>query len=224
MPLAYSTATASSYWFNNYTLFEHASRLAPLNITAKNNYAISIASNGQQGEAMAIFQEILRDHPNNFLANYNLGRLFYEVNLLDPAEHYLQTAQRLDPTRPDPYLQLGLVYVKAGIMDKAVANFSQAAVLTPNDSKVHFAYGVALAQQQDCTGASAQFREALSLNPKLVKAREQMDKCGKESSLRKAPTAVRFAEPAKSISAASMAADRPKLASASATWSDAARP
>jgi Flp pilus assembly protein TadD len=222
VPLAYSTASASSYWFDNYTLFEHASRMAPLNVTAKNNYAVAIASDGQQGDAMAIFQEILREHPNNFLANYNLGRLFYEVNLLDPAEHYLQAAQRLDPTRPDPYLQLGLVYVKAGVMDKAVANFSQAAVLTPNNSKVHFAYGVALAQREDCTGARAQFGEALSLNPNFVKAREQMDKCGKASS--EAPATSGVAEPARPASAASTVVARPKLASASGTLSHPARP
>ena len=113
-----------------------------------------------------------------FLANYNLGRLLYEMNLIGAADHYLQRAKSLQADRPDAYLQLGLVCMKTGRRDEALANFRRANALQPRDATVHFALGVVLAGQGDCAQARAEFSEALALKPDLTKAREQMDQCG----------------------------------------------
>ena len=68
--------------------------------------------------------------------------------------------------------------MKAGRRDDAVQNFRYATALRPRDPKIHFALGVVLAATGDCVLARQEFSAALSLDPKLTRAQEQMDKCG----------------------------------------------
>ena len=178
VPLSYGTANASSYWVDEMSLFEHAHQLAPGNILARNNYAVAMAHDGQQGTAIEMLEALVKERPGYFLANYNLGRLLYEVNLVGAAEHYLQQAKSLQPDMPDTYSQLGLLAIKTGRLDEALADFRRAADLRPQDARVRFALGVVQAQRGDCTQARREFSEALSLDATLVKAKEQRDKCG----------------------------------------------
>jgi Tfp pilus assembly protein PilF len=178
VPLSYETASASSYWVDDLTLFEHAHEMAPANLLARNNYAVALSRDGQQGTAMTILEGLVKEHPNYYLANYNLGRLLYEVNLVNPAEHYLQQAKSIAPDRPDTYLQLGLLAVKTGRPEEALSNFRRAVALRPQDARIHFALGVVLAQGGQCVQARAEFSKALTLNPNFLKAKEQREQCG----------------------------------------------
>jgi len=178
LALSYSTANASSYWVNEFNLFQHAERMAPENILARNNYAIQLAHHGDQGTGIAMLQKLVDERPDFFLANYNLGRLLYEVNLLGAAQHYLQVARSLVPDMPDTYAQLGLVSMRAGRLDEAVQNFRYGAALRPRDPTLHFALGVALAATGDCALARSEFSSVLFLDPAFTHAQEQMDKCG----------------------------------------------
>lgn len=187
LPLSYSAANASSYWRNDSLLFEHANRVAPQNITARNNYALQLALSGDKGTAMTMLGDLVKEHPNSYLGNYNLGRLLYETNILPAAEHYLREAQRLDPSSPDAYLQLGMIGVRVGRLSEAEDLFRQALSLRPDDPKFHFALGVVLAQRENCPAARAEFSRALSLDDTLAAAREQRDKCGADTAAR--PTA-----------------------------------
>jgi len=190
LPLSYSSANASSYWINDYVLFERAHRLAPQNATARNNYAVQLARHGQQGTAMTMLEQLVQERPDYYLASYNLGRLLYEINLLGAAEHYLQQARKIDPAIPDAYLQLGVISMRTGRTAEAESYFRRALALRPRDPKYHFALGVAIAQRGDCPLARSEFAEALALNPGLLQAREQMDKCG-SGGLAATPAAAR---------------------------------
>ena len=77
LALSYSTANASSYWVDEFNLFQHAQRMAPESILARNNYAIQLAHHGYQGAGIAMLQKLVDERPTYFLANYNLGRLLY---------------------------------------------------------------------------------------------------------------------------------------------------
>src|SRR5262249_1210832 len=158
---------AAAYWVDDFTLFEHAHRLAPNNSLALNNYAVEIAHRGLREPAIGMLQKLLSEHPKDFLPNFNMGRLLYEENFVCPAYHYLKVARSLQPDMPDAYLQLGLVCLKLDRQDEALVNFRTAAAIRPHDAKVHFALGVVWAQRKDCTLARAQFSEALSLDPSL---------------------------------------------------------
>jgi Flp pilus assembly protein TadD len=178
VPLAYSTANASSYWADDYVLFEHARRVAPENAIAQNNYAIQLPRRGDYATAVTMLQRLVDQRPDYFLATYNLGRLLYELNLLAPAEHYLKKARAMEPELPDTYLQLGLISMKTNRLAEAESLFRRAVALHPRQPKFHFALGVALVQRSNCTQARSEFSEALHLDPAFSRAREQMEKCG----------------------------------------------
>lgn len=177
LPLTYSSANASSYWKDNLMLFEHANQVAPQNLTARVNYAVELQMAGDKGKAMTMLGDMVKEHPDSYLANLDLGRCLYEANLLPAAEHYLRIAQKLDPSQPDPYLQLGMIGIRVGRTSDSVELFQHASLLRPEDPKYHFALAVAVAQGGDCVRARAEFSQALFLDPALKRAQEQKDKC-----------------------------------------------
>jgi len=181
LPLSYSTANASSYWVNDYVLFEHAYRVAPQNATARNNYAVQLALQGAPGTAITMLEDLVHERPDHFLGAYNLGRVLYEVNLVGAAEYFLHRARKIDPGMPDTYLQLGMICVKTGRAAEAESHFRRALALRPHNPKSHFALGVAMSLRGNCALARAEFAQALSLDPGFKQAREQMDNCGAAS-------------------------------------------
>ncbi len=174
--LAFGTATAVRYWESDYTMFEHAYRVAPLNQYGRNGYATQLANHGDYGNAIPMLQQLLTEQPNAWLANYNFGRLNYEIGMFGPAESYLRRAEDIDPRMPDTYLQLGLVDMKIGRLDLAEGNMRQAVTLRPIEAGYRFALGAVLARRGNCSESQAQFREALVLQPGFPRAQEQIDK------------------------------------------------
>jgi hypothetical protein len=88
VPLAYGTANASSYWIDDYVLFQHNYYSDPGDATVRTNYAMELARRGLFFQATPIMQQLLRERPNNWLANYDYGRLRYEFHDMKQAEAY----------------------------------------------------------------------------------------------------------------------------------------
>jgi hypothetical protein len=176
-PLSYASATASSYWINDYIMFDHALSIAPDNVTVRNNFAVEVADNGNLPAARPMLSDLLRDYPNNYQANYNYARLSYEVGDIASAEQYFERAQKLNPLLPEPYLQLGLIALKRNRVDTAEMDMRRAIAIRPMEPTFQFALGITLAQEGNCNGARAAFSEALLLNPEFLKAEEQMGNC-----------------------------------------------
>jgi protein O-mannosyl-transferase len=175
--LSYSAATASSYWLNDYVLFDHARKIAPDNLTVRNNYAVEVAYRGDIPAALPLLNALLTEYPNNYLANYNFAWLSYQIGNFAAAEQYFERAQRIDPSLPDPYLLLGMIALKSNHRDAAEMDMRRAVAIRPMEPTFHFALGVTLAQKGDCDGARSEFSEALVLKPDFLKAREQLGKC-----------------------------------------------
>jgi Flp pilus assembly protein TadD len=176
-PLSYASATASSYWISDYVMFDHARSIAPDNVTVRNNFAVEEADNGNLAVARPMMNDLLRDYPNNYLANYNYARLSYQIGDLASAEQYFERAQKIDPLLPEPHLQLGLIALKRNRMGAAETEMRRAIAIRPTDPTFQFALGVTFAQEGNCDAARAAFSEALLLNPEFPNAQEQMRKC-----------------------------------------------
>ena len=184
-PLSYSAANAASYWVNDFILFEHAHAIAPKNATVRNNYAIELDRRGNRIAATPLLTQLLVENPNNWLANYNLGRLSYEQADWAKAEQYFRKAQSIDPNQADAYLQLGLIALRRNQVDQAESDIRTAIALRPVEPTFYFALGVTLAQRGDCKSARSAFAETLALKPTFANAAEQMLKCRVEAAKRK---------------------------------------
>jgi protein O-mannosyl-transferase len=175
--LAYGTANAASYWRDQYSLFEHAYRVAPNDVFVRVNYAIELGRRGDYEKAFPMLQQVLKEQPNNWLANYNLGRICYEVGLLPMSEMYLERTAQLNPDIPETYLQLGLIDMKTNRLVLAEGNMRKALARRPEEPTFLFALGVTLKQENNCDEARKKFAQALSLEPGFPHAQEQLDKC-----------------------------------------------
>jgi len=176
-PLTYGTVGASMYWMNDYALFNHARWIAPNNVTVRNNYAIELALRGNTATAIPLLKELLQDQPNNYLANYNYARLSYLGGDMVVARQYFERASRLDPSSPDPYLQLGLIDLRASRFDGAEGKIRRAIALRPEVPTYHFALAITLADQGKCSAARTEFDATLMLQPGFPRAQEQAQKC-----------------------------------------------
>jgi Flp pilus assembly protein TadD len=176
-PLSYGASTASNYWLDDYTLFEHARQVATKNVTARNNYAVELARRGDVFTALPILQDLLREHPDNWLANYNFARLSYQIGQMGGAKEYFERAEKIDPKMPDTYLQLGLIDLRYNRLEGAESNMRKAIALRPEEPNFHFALGVTLLTRGSCSEARTEFSTTLSLKPGFPHAAEQMKKC-----------------------------------------------
>jgi tetratricopeptide (TPR) repeat protein len=175
--LSYDTAKAASYWRDNFTLFQHCYQLASHTTAAQVDYAVALTSRGQYGEAIPLFEQVLREHPNNYLATYGLGQALYELGLLKPAEHFFLQTVQLNPQKAGTYLHLGLIEMKTGRVDDAVNDMRRGLALAPLDAEFHFALGMALQAQGSCKESRSELQATLELQADLPHAKEQIDKC-----------------------------------------------
>ena len=174
---SYDTAKAASYWRNNLVLFQHSYQLAPHSTVPRVNYAVELTGHGQYGEAISLFEQVLKEHPNNYLATYGLGEALYELGLLKPAEHFFVQTEQLNPQMAGNYLHLGLIEMKTGRMDDAVKDMRQALALEPLEPGFHFALGMVLQAQGSCKESRSELHAALELQADFPHAKEQIDKC-----------------------------------------------
>jgi hypothetical protein len=178
MLLCYGTANATSYWRDDYTLFKHAYETVPTNVVVRVNYAIELARKDEYFKAMPILLSVLQEQPNNWLANYNLGRVFYDMGMLSAAEGRFERTRVVYPTMPDVYLQLGLIDLKTNRTVQGEANLQRAVDLSPDEPAFRFSLGVAHAMGRNCAAARMEFERALVLQPGFPHAQEQISTCG----------------------------------------------
>jgi len=171
--LGISTAVQSAPWRDNLSLYSHAVQRSPSNLMAWNNLAVQYVERGRLEEAGRIFEAILADRPDFWLANYNYGNLSYRLQRYDRAEQYLHRAIALNPRDADAYVYLGLTYLRENRLQEAAAKFRDAIARKPEGEGLHLALGVILLQQGDREGARTEFVTELKYHPESAAARTQ---------------------------------------------------
>ena len=177
--LSYDTVKATSYWANDYRMFEHAYEVGPPSGKARNGYANELATVGDYSKALRIMQELIAEQPNRWESSFNLGHVFYQLGEFSTAEQYLKRAQQLDPAMPFPYLYLGLTYLRMNRFQDAEANLRQAVFVRPYEPFLHFSLASVLVIEAKCDEARAEFRQAQDLLPDMPHVQDQIDNCGK---------------------------------------------
>jgi len=140
---------------------------------SKLNLANLQGEKGNFEAAIVLYQEILREKPDNWEVNYDLGYAYYLQGQIADADRYLARAVSLDPGRPESYFYLGLAKLKEGDVAAASDNVRHAIYIRPDAEHYHFALGVILKLQGDLPGALSEFRAELEIDPNSAAARQQ---------------------------------------------------
>jgi Tfp pilus assembly protein PilF len=97
-----------------------------------NNLGLVYASRKQNDEAIAYFQQAMRQRPNYTDAHLNLGRAYEATGRSLEAELQLQAAVALAPLSVETRNELGGFYFAAGRLPEAEAQFQASVASIPN--------------------------------------------------------------------------------------------
>jgi tetratricopeptide (TPR) repeat protein len=84
------------------------------------------------------------------------------------SEAFLLTALKIDPNNADAYAQLGILYARNGLAEKALANLTTAVDLSPKTPRYHWDRGVALYQQGQLEESLTEFLQSTVIDETFV--------------------------------------------------------
>jgi tetratricopeptide (TPR) repeat protein len=108
-----------------------------------------------------------RDNPNDFTAQMEAARVYYDTTRYDEAIQLLLHANDLQPENPEPVVALGHVNDDAGNYKAAEKWYTAALVKNPDDANVRASLGrvLLLSQPPDYDAAIKELRHALESDP-----------------------------------------------------------
>jgi tetratricopeptide (TPR) repeat protein len=122
---------------------------------------------GDFDSAIAIFEQVIHEHPTNTAAYHQLGRCHTKLGGFAKAIGYLETTVRLGPDRVAARLDLGLLHMANGNFAKAKAQFLHALSISKGNSsaKAMTCAGIVHYHEKDFGKAISQLQDACRLNP-----------------------------------------------------------
>jgi Flp pilus assembly protein TadD len=144
----------------------------PGNASTHHNLGIALADRGQGAEAVRHFTEALRLDPGNAISHVYLGRLLAQAGRSQEAEEHIEQALRLRPelqmAREERARLAGAAPARAGPSD--LQRLLEDVRTHPGDVDALGRLGAYLENAGNYTGATAQYREILRLNPEHEQA------------------------------------------------------
>ncbi len=119
------------------TWYTKAHELKPYSEEARIGLILPNAALGRWDEVVAIYDEILEIHPNNTLAMYRLGMIFYEQKKYDKALPLFQKVVELYPFDYEGLLMLAWTYYFTGNYNQAKILFNKVKLYNPGDASAN---------------------------------------------------------------------------------------
>ena len=105
-------------------------------IPARNNYGDVLMSRGSLTEAMAIFDELLAEKPNEPILLQNKGEVYFKQKEYTQALEYVNKAIKINPKYANAYVTRGEIQLELGKRKKAKSDFQKAIELKASNEKV----------------------------------------------------------------------------------------
>src|SRR5580700_2044086 len=149
--------------------YHKAFELEPNDALTHYNLALALKYKGEARQAVDEFEAALRLKPKWADAEYGLGAANYDLHDQPGAAKELQTAIGLAPANPAAHRLLSRVYLEQNNPSSAQTELQRAIALKPS-AELYTELGLTEGQLADLPGATAAFRRALQLNPRLATA------------------------------------------------------
>jgi protein O-mannosyl-transferase len=129
---------------------------------------------GIYGNAEIFWQATLRQDPNSWMAQCNLGNFFLQEGRVDEAITHFQQALQINPDLAEARYNLGNAFLQKGRVDEAITEYQNALQMNPGDAHARYNLGNAFLQKGRVDEAIAQYQEALQINPDNAKAHNNL--------------------------------------------------
>jgi tetratricopeptide (TPR) repeat protein len=113
--------------------YQKAIRLKPYAIEAKLGFAYPASALGNWDQVLAQYEEILKIDPQNTLANYRTGSIYYGREDFARAEKYLEKVVNLYPFDYDGMILYAWTELKLGKFREAQVLFNKVLLIHPTD-------------------------------------------------------------------------------------------
>jgi FimV-like protein len=128
-------------------------------------YGVAYYERGYFDQAMASFQETLRNNPDYPEAHYNLGSLYLQKQMRMEAKGHFQKALQLRPDYPDALNNSGLIAAEEGESDEAAHYFQEAIRRRPNNATALLNLGNLYRQNRRLEEAEQVLEKAFEFEP-----------------------------------------------------------
>jgi len=119
---------------------------------------------GRMDEALAVFENMLADSPNDARAWSDVGWALYDLGRHDDAIRHLKRALEIDPERHEAWTCIGMIQTDPA---EAIRCFDKAIAIAPDHWGNWHLKSVALEELGRVEEADACFERAKSLDPKV---------------------------------------------------------
>ena len=104
------------------------------------NYEIGklLINKKQFKKAYLIFSKLLDDKPNDFKANFQMGKMYYELNDLNKSIFYFKKSNKAQPNNPNILFNLALALQGTGKVDKAKKIYLDLILINSKDVKSYY--------------------------------------------------------------------------------------
>ena len=113
--------------------YKKAIELMPYSVEAKLGYGLPLSALGNWNEFEILMKEILKTDPQNTLANYKLGLLYYNRAEYELAKKYVEKVVNLYPFDYDSVVLLAWVHLKMEDYRKAKVLFNKSLLIYPHN-------------------------------------------------------------------------------------------
>jgi tetratricopeptide (TPR) repeat protein len=155
---------------------------APDDVNAALETAICLEALNRAGEAIQLYEIVLKGNPYNPIALNNVAfRMAEDGRSLDTALAYAQRAKQQLPNNDDVADTLGWIYIKKNLSDDAITIFRNLTQRQPNNATFHYHLGMAYYQKGDKPRAKQSLQAALAKSPPKdveQKVRELLSRVG----------------------------------------------
>jgi tetratricopeptide (TPR) repeat protein len=141
-----------------------------IDLTGRLNRARQLLDAGDVKAAQPLFEQLIREHPDNAEGWLLLGRARMESKDCPAAEKALREHLRLAPGTVNGHFHLGVALLCQERYEEAAASFKRTVQLKPDFGEAHYNLGFALARAGRGRDALQPFRDAIRFSPEFIDA------------------------------------------------------
>ena len=97
-----------------------------------------LVHNKQFSKALVVFQEILKNNPKDLRANFQMGKIFYELNDLNKSIFFFNICDQIEPNNPNVLFNLALALQSTGKIDEAKKKYLKLISINSRDIKSYY--------------------------------------------------------------------------------------